>query len=101
MYQDFSAPFPELDLALSCNILEGTVRKTDYRRRSNPPILHRKELLLPEDHPLVPAAARLTEQLEFHGAFADARAIGTKNGWAARLESIGLTIVDGELQTAP
>ena len=100
MYENFSAPFPELDLALSCNILKGTVRKTDYRRRPNPPILHRKELLLPENHPLVPAAVRLTERLESHGAFANARAIGTRNGWIARLKSIGLSIVNGELQQA-
>ena len=101
MYQDFSAPFPALDIAYSCNIREGTVRKADYRRGSNPPILHRKELLLPQDHPLVPAAVRLTKQLEAHGAFADARSIGTRNGWIARLESIGLSIVDGVLQPAP
>lgn len=100
MYQDFSAPFPVLDVAHSCDIREGTVRKTNYRRRSNPPILHRKELLLPENHALVPAAVRLTKQLESHGAFADAHAIGTRNGWKARLESIGLSIVDGELQPA-
>lgn len=101
MYLDFSAPFPALGLAVSCNIRERTVRKTDYRRRSNPPILHRKELLLPEDHPLVPAAVRLTEQLEAHGAFANARSIGTRNGWMARLESIGLSIAGGVLQPAP
>lgn len=101
MYQDFSAPFPALDLAFSCNILEGTVRKTEYQCRSNPPILHRKELLLPEDHALVPEAVRMTEQLESHGAFANPRAIGTRNGWIARLESLGLSIVDGELHSAP
>ena len=101
MYQNFSAPFPALDIAYSCNIREGTVRKADYRRGSNPPILHRKELLLPEDHPLVPAAVHLTEQLEARGAFANARSIGTRNGWMARLESIGLSIVDGVLQPAP
>ena len=101
MYQDFSAPFPTLDVAYSCNIRDGTVRKTDYRRRSNPPILHRKELLLPENHPLVSAAVRLTERLESHGAFTNARAIGTRNGWTTRLESIGLSIVNGELRPAP
>ena len=101
MYQDFSEPFPALDIAYSCNIREGRARKADYRRGSNPPILHRKELLLPEEHPLVPAAVRLTEQLEAHGAFADASSIGTRNGWTARLESIGLSIVDGVLQPAP
>ena len=98
MYQDFSAPFPQLDFAFSCNVHEGTVRKTDYRHRSNPPILHRKELLLPAGDPLVPAAVRLTAQLEADGAFANASSIGTQNGWMARLESIGLSIVGGEVQ---
>ena len=100
MYQDFSVPFPVLEFAFSCNAREGTVRKTNYRHRSNPPILHRKELLLREDDPLVPAAVRLTEQLEAHGAFANASSIGTQNGWMARLESIGLSIVGGEVQAA-
>ena len=101
MYQDLSAPFPVLDVAFSCNFHEGTVRKTNYRHRSNPPILHRKELLLRENDPLVPPAVHLTEQLEVHGAFTNASSIGTRNGWAARLESIGLSIVDGEVQPAP
>lgn len=99
-YQDFSAPFPLLDFAFSCNILEGTVRKTNYCQRSNPPILHRKELLLEADNPLIPAAVRLTAQLEAYGAFGNASTIGTRNGWMARLESIGLRIVDGEVQAA-
>ena len=98
MYQDFSAPFPLLDFAFSCNVHERTVRKTNYRHRSNPPILHRKELLLRADDPRVPAAVRLTEQLEAHGAFANASSIGTQNGWMARLESIGLSIAGGEVQ---
>ena len=98
MYQDFSAPFPLLDFAFSCDVHEGTARKTNYRHRSNPPILHRKELLLPADDPLVPAAVRLTAQLEAHGALANASSIGTQNGWMARLESIGLSIVGGEVQ---
>ena len=97
MYQDFSAPFPALDIAYSCNIREGTVRRADYQRGSNPPILHRKELLLPEEHALVPPAVRLTKQLEAHGAFANTSSIGTRNGWMARLASVGLSIVDGVL----
>ena len=100
MYQEFSAPFPVLDCAFACNVREGTVRKINYRYRSNPPILHRKELLLRKDDPLVPAAVRLTEQLDAHGAFTNASSIGTRNGWIARLESIGLGIVGGEVQPA-
>ena len=54
-YEDFDAPFPALLSALSCDIERRTSRLTDYAGRSNPPILHRKELLLPVDDPRVPA----------------------------------------------
>ncbi len=101
MYQEFSAPFPLLDFAFSCNVDKRTVRKTNYRDRSNPPILHRKELLLRADDPLVPAAVQLTAQLEAHGVFANASSIGTQTGWKSRLESMGLSIVGGEVQAAP
>ena len=101
MYQNFSAPFPVLHSAVSCDIKKGTVRRTNYRHRSNPPILHRKELLMRGDDPLVPAAVRLTEQLEAHGAFTSPNSIGTRNGWIAHLESIGLSIIDGEVRSRP
>ena len=96
-YEDFAAPFPALLAALSCNLAFGTARRSEYGGRHNPPILHRKELLLPIDHPLVPEAGRLTDCLERLGAFEDARRIGTREGWSARLKTLGLTLADGEL----
>ena len=100
LYGHFSEPFPILLRALSCDIARGTSRVTDYSQRPNPPILHRKELLLPADHPLVPAAVDLTERLERLGAFKGATRIGTRDSWLARLGSLGLTIKDGELVPA-
>ena len=96
-YEDFAVPFPVLLAALSCNLALGTSRRSDYAGRRNPPILHRKELLLPVDHPLVPEAERLTDCLERLGAFEAARRIGTRDGWSARLKSLGLTLSDGGL----
>ena len=90
-YEDFSVPFPALLRSLSCDAERGTCRRTSYAERSNPPILHRKELLLHEDDPLVPDAERLTRWLELHGAFRDARAIGTREVWRGRLAALGLT----------
>ncbi len=91
-YEEFNAPFPALHSALSCDTEHGTCRRTDYVGRRNPPILHRKELLLPGDDPLVPGAERLTCCLEALGAFADAKFIGTREGWRRRLGD--LNIVD-------
>ena len=50
----------------------------------NPPILHRKELLLPSDHPQVPTFAALTQQLESLSFFQDARRIGLLREWQER-----------------
>lgn len=91
LYGDFAAPFPVLLAAVSCNLDTGTIRQTTYAKSSNPPILHRKELLLGADDPLVPDAVRLTASLERHGAFQDAQRIGTRKGWATRLETLGLS----------
>ena len=89
-YQDFRLPFPALTETLACDLRTGTARHIDYSARENPPILHRKELLLPADHPLVPVAERLTRRLEALGAFENARHIGTLLGWRRRLASLGL-----------
>ena len=89
-YEDFNAPFPALHSALSCDTEHGTCRRTDYVGRRNPPILHRKELLLPGDDPLVPEAERLTHCLEALGAFADAKSIGTREGWRRRLADLNV-----------
>ena len=96
-YEDFDALFPALRFALSCDCERGTCRRTDYSGRRNPPILHRKELLLPGDDPRVPGAERLTRCLEVRGAFADAKSIGTRDGWRRRLGDVGL---DGLVSSA-
>ena len=90
LYADFDVPFPALLASVSCNLDRGSIRHTDYARRRNPPILHRKELLLPQDHPLVPEAVDLTKRLEQLGAFVDTAPIGTRLGWQRRLNELGL-----------
>ena len=96
LYECFSAPFPALRTSLFCDLASEASRFTDYSRRRNPPILHRKELLLPADDPLVPEAVRLTRRLERLGAFAGVRTIGTRDGWRSRLEGLGLTLEEVE-----
>ena len=90
LYEPFDAHFPALLAADSCDLAQRTVRTVNYTERVNPPVLHRKELLLPADHPLVPEATRLTERLEQQGAFAHASTIGTRSAWRRRLTELGL-----------
>ena len=95
LYEDFSVPFPALRSALSIDFERGTCRLRDYRGRRNPPILHRKELLLPSDHPLVPQSIELTQKLERLGAYESRKMIGTRNAWGARLNALGIVVENG------
>jgi DNA phosphorothioation-associated putative methyltransferase len=66
--------------------------RTDYRARANPPILHRKELLLlPDDHRL-PRFRALTAAAEEHGLFREANKIGTRAAWQQRIAAAGLAL---------
>ena len=100
LYEHFRA-IPALLTALSCDAMHGGCRFTDYSQRASPPILHRKELLLPANHSLVPAAVELTERPDRFGAFEDTTRIGTRKVWRARSSSLGFTIEKGELVPTP
>ena len=91
-YESFDAPFPVLLACLSCDMEQRTARFIDYCFRRNPPILHRKELLLLASDPRVSAATRLTERLEREGAFRKPSSIGTRNGWRQCLSDLGIDI---------
>ena len=89
-YESFDNPFPELLASLSCDLARRSARHIDFTARRNPPILHRKELLLPENDPRVAEATRLTDRLERLGAFNNPATIGTRDGWQRQLRALGL-----------
>jgi hypothetical protein len=64
----------------------------DYSTRENPPVLHRKDALVAEDHPLRTKFARLTLAEERAGLLDETASIGTREGWAAALESGGYAL---------
>ena len=72
----------------------------DYRRSENPPVLHRKELLVAADYRGRDRFARLTAQETAHGLFADLQSIGTRVGWSSALESHGLQVRGHRLEPA-
>ena len=90
VYEPFDVAFPTLLAAESCDLARGTIRRINYVGRPNPPVLHRKELLLPAEHPLVPEAVSLTSRLERRGALRDVSTIGTRLGWQRRLADLRL-----------
>lgn len=90
LYDDFFVePFPVLNASCLVNLDTGSISRRDYSGYVNPPILHRKELLLDPDHPSVSEFRALTQLLEDGGLFQESTRIGTKNKWEERLRSAG------------
>lgn len=96
-HEFFDHPFPALQSSAVVNLASGRVKRINYDPSQNPPILHRKELLLPHDHPQIPMFAALTRQLEAAGLFRDARRIGFLREWQERLRSAGYEVRDHQL----
>lgn len=64
----------------------------DYSRHRNPPILHRKELLLAEDDERRKRFQALTRQEERAGLYENPSSIGREDAWSALLLARGLEI---------
>lgn len=96
----FTDAFPALARTHVVDIAGSTTSSKSYADGSNPPILHRKETLLPAAHPDFRRFAELTAQAESFGLFEGAADIGTRVAWDARLAKLGLTISGHELVAA-
>ena len=86
-YQDFDrVAHPTLRHAVVADLKRLDLQFRDYTRSDNPPVLHRKELVVADDYPTRPRFARLTAH-EARLRLLDAtRTIGTKTGWQTVLD---------------
>lgn len=88
----FDAAFPTLARAWLVDLAGRTAAVRDYDAKGNPPILHRKELLLAHDDPKRAVFETLTIDAERYGLFSDSKNIGTKRSWEARLHRLRLRV---------
>jgi hypothetical protein len=88
----FEDPFPALKESWLINRLCGDVSYRTYEQSPNPPILHRKELLLRSDDPRRTEYAALTEQAESIGLFDDPKRIGYRYQWETLVAEAGYLI---------
>lgn len=87
-------PFPAL--AASWTFPAGPTAPPTYRFYGdllNPPVLHRKELLVAEDYPNRQRWCELTELAESLGLFDDATVIGFRRNWERLIEQKGYRLV--------
>ena len=92
-YPDFDTdPHPALTAAVISRIPQLHVSYRNHLDSNNPPILHRKETLVPNDHPGRDKFARLTKQEERHGLLDSSEPIGNRNQWNTLLNKTGFRL---------
>ena len=96
-YTDFDAsPFPAL--LASWTFAQGCSDAPTFRTYSsslNPPILHRKELLVHPSHPERQRWEQCTQSAEELGLFSDPITIGFRLNWQRLIEQKGYHLVNG------
>lgn len=93
----FDDPFPSLKASWRVHLPTRGVSYRDYSQSLNPPVLHRKELLLPSAHPERHRLGSLTKLAEEIGLFDDPTRIGFRTQWLNLVASKGYAIVGHEL----
>lgn len=89
-YPDFmDDPHPALAKSITIDLARGKTREQSYRTQSNPPILHRKECFLPEDHPKWKEFHELSQDEDKAGLLENSNRIGFRLNWNQRLSEKG------------
>ena len=92
-YEDFDrVAHPALRTTVVADLKRLDLHFRNYTRSENPPVLHRKELFVADDHPARARFARLTAREEKMGMLSATSTIGTKDGWLAVLVRHGVSI---------
>lgn len=79
--QFFEHPHPSLEKSITIDLASGKSFRSGYGENLNPPILHRKELLLAPDDPRAGIYAALSAAEEQAGLYENTSAIGFRINW--------------------
>ncbi len=90
-------PFPTLNASWVFDPSKQKFSIRSYSTSLNPPILHRKELLVGHDHPQREQWQRITNSAEALGLFSSGRPIGFRLNWLRLIADKGFRIVDDQL----
>jgi DNA phosphorothioation-associated putative methyltransferase len=97
-YPDFeSIAHPALQWAMLIDLRDLSLRFRDYSQQENPPILHRKETFLSQNHPLYTKFAKFTKSEEKAGLYIETKTIGNQQGWERRLQACNVQIKNHRL----
>lgn len=91
------SPFPSLADSWRVHVATSLITRRTYSNSLNPPILHRTELLLPDDHPARAAYLSLTQTCEAIGLFDNPTVIGFRRNWESLIEGKGFALSGPQL----
>jgi DNA phosphorothioation-associated putative methyltransferase len=92
----FDDAFPSLGRSWKVSFSRETCIFRTYEESKNPPILHRKELLLNKDDSRIPLYHALTATAEELGLFAEPNRIGFREYWYSLITERGYELADGQ-----
>lgn len=90
----FNEPFPTLEKSYRIDLKTQRIEKRNYQDSLNPPVLHRKELLLSENDPHILQFRELTATAEQLGLFDNPICIGFKQIWENLIAEKGFQLID-------
>ncbi|MEH6550640.1 MAG: DNA phosphorothioation-associated putative methyltransferase [Pseudomonadales bacterium] len=85
----FDYPYPALHQSHTIDLTKLSLRKANYDKSDNPPILHRRETFLHPDNPLIEELHQFTLEGEDIGLYENTRIIGFKQSWARLIKRKG------------
>ena len=84
-----SNSYPALKHSFTVDLAKLTVRKSEYGKTDNPPILHRKETFVDENYPLKALFKEITKEGEVAGLYESKRTIGFLKNWERLISTRG------------
>ena len=89
--------YPVLSKSLSVDLVKLSTEARDYSKQTNPPILHRKELLVSPEYPCYDSFRQITVEGEAAGLYRNTAVIGHLQSWEFLIRQKGYELVDGRL----
>ncbi|RRJ21326.1 DNA phosphorothioation-associated putative methyltransferase [Rheinheimera mesophila] len=93
----YDVPYPELKQSINIDLAKLSHRVLHYDIEQNPPILHRKELMLSPDHSRYKEYKDITIEAEQAGLYEFVNQIGFRDSWIRLIAKKGYVLVDGRL----
>lgn len=93
----FDESYPALTQSVTVDLTKLSHRVTQYQASDNPPILHRKEMMIPSSHEAYEMFKAVTQEGENAGLYDNSRMIGFKQSWENIIATHGYELADGRL----